>query len=42
MTKKECRAIAKKWFLSMLHPEGTIEADMIKLLNEVSKLRKWK
>jgi len=35
----QLRKICKKHFLAMLHIEGTIEADMVSLVNEILRLR---
>ena len=36
---EQIRKICKKHFLAMLHIEGTIEADMVSLVNEILRLR---
>lgn len=36
---KQLQEICKKHYLAMLHIEGTIEADMVSLVNEILRLR---
>jgi hypothetical protein len=36
---EQIRKICKKHYLAMLHIEGTIEADMVALVNEIMRLR---
>lgn len=36
---EQIRKICKKHYLAMLHIEGTIEADMVALVNEILRLR---
>lgn len=36
---QQIKAMVKRHYLNALHPEGTPEADMVSLINEIMRLR---